>query len=259
MHLVAFLAVVGVAAALPQGTSPASSPSPPPAAAPKATNPFSSLLSALGPFLAAADLPNSVSNDLVNGTKCKDIIYIVARGSEEPGNMGISMGPAVCKALKKTYADKVACQGISKQDGYSAGILDNMIRPKGTSEASISATIKTFKLAHEKCPAALLVFSGYSQGAAVMHSAVGALPEDVKKATIAGVLFGSTKNKQENAQIKNYPKEQVASFCVKDDGVCWGKLDVTGGHLAYLTNGDSGRAAAFLQGKIDQALKGKVV
>ena len=128
-----------------------------------------------------------------------------------------------------------------------------------------------------------------------MHSAVGALPEDVKKATIAGVLFGSTKNKQENAQIKNYPKEQVASYCVPDDGVCWGKLDVTGGeldptpafspfppspvvacicrcvdgdfliqpcalgHLAYLTNGDSGKAAAFLQGKIDQALKGKVV
>jgi cutinase len=118
-----------------------------------------------------------------------------------------------------------------------------------------------------------------SQGAAVMHSAVAALPDEVKKATIGGVLFGSTKNKQEDAKIRDYPKDQVMSFCVEDDGVCWGRLDVTAGelnarlafplfdlhllidgiigHLAYLTNGDGVKAANFLQGKIDQALKGK--
>jgi hypothetical protein len=70
-----------------------------------------------------------------------------------------------------------------------------------------------------------------SQGAAVMHSTVGALPEDVKKATIAGVLFGSTKNKQDEAQIRNYPKDQVVSYCTQDDGVCWGRLEVTGGKI----------------------------
>ena len=85
MKLVAVLAVLGGAAALPQGTSPASSAASPP---PKSTNPFSSLLNALPKFLAASDLANSVANDLVNGTKCKDIVYIVARGSAEPGNIG---------------------------------------------------------------------------------------------------------------------------------------------------------------------------
>ena len=64
-----------------------------------------------------------------------------------------------------------------------------------------------------------------------MHSAVGALPDDVKKATIAGVLFGSTKNKQDEGAIRNYPKDQVVSYCVEDDGVCWGRLDVTGGEF----------------------------
>ena len=62
-----------------------------------------------------------------------------------------------------------------------------------------------------------------------MHSAVASLPDDVKKATVAGVLFGSTKNKQEESKIRNYPKEQVVSYCVEDDGVCWGKLSVTMG------------------------------
>jgi hypothetical protein len=68
-----------------------------------------------------------------------------------------------------------------------------------------------------------------SQGAAVMHSAVGALPDDVKKATIGGVLFGSTKNKQEDGKIRNYPPDRVMMLCVEDDGVCWGRLSVTGG------------------------------
>jgi cutinase len=64
-----------------------------------------------------------------------------------------------------------------------------------------------------------------------MHSAVSSLAEDVKKATIAGVLFGSTKNKQEGGKIKNYPKDQVMTYCTEDDGVCWGRLDVTGGKI----------------------------
>jgi hypothetical protein len=75
--------------------------------------------------------------------------------------LGISMGPAVCKSLRKTYGDKIACQGISAADGYSAGIGDNMIRPKGTSEASIAAAVKMFTLAHTKCPSSAIIFSGY--------------------------------------------------------------------------------------------------
>jgi hypothetical protein len=92
-----------------------------------------------------------------------------------------------------------------------------------------------------------------SQGAAVMHSAVATLPDEVKKATIGGVLFGSTKNKQEDAKIRDYPKNQVMSFCVEDDGVCWGRLEVTGGEferetgfiLIFLTSSDEYRNRAF--------------
>jgi cutinase len=76
-------------------------------------------------------------------------------------NLGISTGPALCKQLRTMYGDKVACQGISTADGYSSSIFDNMIQPKGTSDKSIDAATKMFTLAHTKCPASLLVFSGY--------------------------------------------------------------------------------------------------
>jgi hypothetical protein len=68
------LALVSAVVALPQGTAPAQG--------------MNSLLNALGGFLAATDAASSISNDLVNGTSCKDVILIVARGSMEPGNMG---------------------------------------------------------------------------------------------------------------------------------------------------------------------------
>ena len=85
MKLVTVLALVSAAIALPQGTTPAQGQG------------MDALLNALGEFLkssplgtfaAATDIANSVSNDVVNGTSCKDIILIVARGSTEPGNMG---------------------------------------------------------------------------------------------------------------------------------------------------------------------------
>jgi cutinase len=90
-----------------------------------------------------------------------------------------------------------------------------------------------------------------------MHNAVSQLPEEIKHAAVGGVLFGDTKNKQENGEIKNYPKDHLSVLCTPEDGVCWGDLNVTAGHMAYLTNGDGPKAVQFLQSKIDSALKAK--
>jgi hypothetical protein len=84
MKLIAILALVSAVVAIPQG-------------APPAKGGIDGLLSALGTYLKsspigtfidATDLTSTVSNDVVNGTSCKDINLIVARGSTEPGNMG---------------------------------------------------------------------------------------------------------------------------------------------------------------------------
>jgi cutinase len=96
-----------------------------------------------------------------------------------------------------------------------------------------------------------------SQGAALMHNAVSALSQELKDKTIGGILFGDTKNEQSSATIEGYPKENLASFCNADDGVCWGELRLSVGHFSYMTNGDVQKAAEFLIGKIDNAIAPK--
>jgi len=191
-----------------------------------------------------------VANDLLEGA-CKDIIFIMARASTEPGNMGGTMGPIVCKGLRDGYPDKVACQGVGGP--YSAGLIDN-VQPKGTTAAAIGEATKMFTTADTKCPKSIIVFGGYSQGTAVMHNTVSALPAALKKKVVAGVLFGDTRNAQDKGQVPNYPKDQVTIFCDPEDGVCGGKLSVTKGHMAYMGNGDGAKAIAFLKSKIDPAL-----
>ena len=69
-----------------------------------------------------------------------------------------------------------------------------------------------------------------------MHNAVMALPADVKKKVVAGVLFGDTRYKADGGQIKNYPKSQVIIFCAKEnnppDATCDGKPP-NKGHFVY--------------------------
>jgi cutinase len=90
-----------------------------------------------------------------------------------------------------------------------------------------------------------------------MHNVIPKLSDEIKKQVIAGVLWGDTKNKQTDGKIEGYPKEQTLILCTPDDGVCWGRLDVTAGHLAYLNNGDKARSVAWLKSKIDAVVKAK--
>jgi cutinase len=84
----------------------------------------------------------------------------------------------------------------------------------------------------------------------MMHNVVPALPADIKTSTVAGVLFGDTKNKQSGASIDKWPASKLITFCNSDDGVCGGGLNVNSGHLAYMLSGDLDKAATFLADKI---------
>jgi cutinase len=76
------------------------------------------------------------------------------------------------------------------------------------------------------------------------------LPEPIKQ-RIAGVaLYGYTKNKQNNSQIKGYPPENTKVFCPKADGVCNGALNVNAGHFAYLADGTIKEGYTFLANKV---------
>lgn len=146
----------------------------------------------------------------------------------------------------------LAVEGVE----YGAGVAGNLT-PGGGDPAGIKEATKDYMLAASKCKDTIITGGGYSQGAAITHRTVEALPENVK-IRIAGItLYGDTKFKQDGGQIKNFPKEKVKTFCngygelkgKSADGVCNGALNVNGGHLSY---GDSMKPGAeFLKARVD--------
>ncbi|EUC48672.1 carbohydrate esterase family 5 protein [Bipolaris oryzae ATCC 44560] len=192
---------------------------------------------------------SSTSNDLEQGQAgaCPKVIFIFARASGESGNMGSSTGPIVTRELKSKYgADSVWVQGVGEP--YAADLLSNAL-PAGTSSGAIDEAVKMFQLANQKCPETPVVSGGYSQGTAVIAGAIPKLSETVRAQVKGVVLFGYTKNKQNNGGIQSYPADNVKVFCATGDLVCSGTLTVTAAHFTYFDDA-AGPAPEFLEGKI---------
>lgn len=126
--------------------------------------------------------------------------------------------------------------------------------PDGTSQAALDEATKTFTLAQSKCPDTKIVAGGYSQGAALIAGAVSGLDDSVKSMVKGVVLYGYTKNLQNDGSIPDYPKDQTKVFCNVDDGVCSGSLVVTAGHLTYTADVD--QAVQFLEGTLGDSGSG---
>lgn len=56
---------------------------------------------------------NNTANQLIDGTPCRDITVIFARGTFEGGNVGAVVGPSFFQQLVNvTSVDQVAVQGV---------------------------------------------------------------------------------------------------------------------------------------------------
>ena len=71
----------------------------------------------------------------------------------------------------------------------------------------------------------------------------------VRNQVVGTVLFGYTKNQQNNGGVPNYPSDRLDVFCAVGDLVCDGTLIITAAHLSY---GDEAadEAPKFLESKI---------
>ncbi|KAJ5389140.1 cutinase, partial [Penicillium cataractarum] len=182
---------------------------------------LSTALSAPSPFHALSTIKARdglwqpwVSNELEQGP-CREVTLIFARGSNEPGNMGIIVGPQLCEDLKDNLGPEiVACQGVS--GAYTAGFQDNFL-PNNTTPEAISSAINEFDLARAKCPNTQIIAGGYSQGTAVLDGAIKSLPNDIKGQIKGVVLFGYTRNAQDKGQIPGYPGDQTEVYCASGD------------------------------------------
>ncbi|KAH7131449.1 cutinase [Dactylonectria estremocensis] len=201
-----------------------------------------------GLALIEARQSSSSRSELENGSSsaCPQAILIFARGSTEAGNMGTTVGPILASALEDEYGDGIWIQGVG--GAYTAGLAENLL-PKGTNQASIDEAKRLFTLANSKCPNTPVVTGGYSQGTAVVGNALTELGSTVQNQVKGAVLFGYTKNQQNNGRIPSYPTDRTRVYCETEDAVCFGTLIITPAHFLY-DDDAAGDAPQFLISKI---------
>ncbi|KAF2010622.1 carbohydrate esterase family 5 protein [Aaosphaeria arxii CBS 175.79] len=203
---------------------------------------FFAILSIIAQLAAAAPVSEeaalevrqvgSTRNDLVNGNaaNCPRVIFIFARASTEPGNMGISAGTTLADRLEAQYRNNIWVQGVGLP--YTADLASNFL-PRGTSTAAIGEAKRLFNLAAQKCPNAAIVAGGYSQGTAVMAASISELSTAVKDQIKGVVLFGYTQNLQNRGGIDGFPGSKVEVYCQVTDTVCYGTLFILPAHFLY--------------------------
>ncbi|KAH6672658.1 cutinase-domain-containing protein [Plectosphaerella plurivora] len=188
-------------------------------------------------------------NDLEDGGTCPKVIFVYARATGEAGNLGVLGGP-IGSALESEYgAGNVWVQGVGGP--YNAGVAGNM-QADGAPPDAINEMVRLLGKASEDCPEATIVAGGYSQGSALAAAAVRDSSSDVKPKIAGVVLFGYTKNQQNDGGIPDFPTDRVKVFCNQGDAVCNGSLMVTFAHLRYQSSA-RGPAAEYLVSMINGA------
>jgi cutinase len=116
--------------------------------------PFSSAFP-LSSLFKRADLTSTTQNDLLNGTPCKAVTVIFARGTTSPGNVGESTGPPFFQAIANLIgATNLAVQGVD----YPASILGFLQGGDGPGSTTMASLVQR---AFSQCPNTKVVMSGY--------------------------------------------------------------------------------------------------
>ncbi|KAI1843157.1 hypothetical protein JX266_010684 [Neoarthrinium moseri] len=160
---------------------------------------------------------------------CRPVIFIFARATIEPGNMGNTVGPRISNALKAAFGvTYVATEGVDY-----LSLPDTNFFPGGAPPFGVGL-MQVLLSAAAKCPNSKIVASGYSQGAALTHRAIQGLSDPVKDKIAGVVTFGDTQTWQDGGQIRGFDANKTLIICNIGDLVCIGTLYVMPVHLDYV-------------------------
>ncbi|KAJ4303534.1 hypothetical protein N0V90_002430 [Kalmusia sp. IMI 367209] len=167
-------------------------------------------------------------------------------------SQGTIIGQPLGDELRKQYGQDLQIEGVD----YAALLSTNYL-PGGTDLAAELEMRGILNDIHDRCPEAVIVTGGYSQGAAVNHRAIEDLSSAVMNQIAGVVTFGDTQNRADGGRIPNFPTNKLKVFCgtLVHDTVCDGNLSaaVLAPHLSYGANAQE--AGQFLISKANAALK----
>ncbi|KFX96247.1 hypothetical protein V495_03604 [Pseudogymnoascus sp. VKM F-4514 (FW-929)] len=177
-------------------------------------------------------------NDLTDGSACKAVTVIFARGTTESGNVGSLAGPPFFSALATAIGtDNLAVQGVE----YPADIAGFLA---GGDAGGSKKMAELVGQAMTQCPDTKVVMSGYSQGGQLVHNAAEQLSADSSAKVSAVVIFGDP---DDGDAVGSIPAANVDVICHDGDNICDGGILILAPHLTYSM--DAGAAAAFVKGR----------
>ncbi|MBB5917253.1 cutinase [Nocardia transvalensis] len=174
---------------------------------------------------------------------CADVDLVVARGTGEPGYLGSGVGDPLYGALQDRLPVSVSAYRVD----YPADLTDPFSVGKGSADLVAHLAYQA-----ATCPDQRFILAGYSQGAAVVHTALGTgitnfIPGAVRVdgdlgGRVTSVLLFGDPMRLIGWSVPEPYLWRTADFCAAGDPVCGGGLD-PGAHNTY--GGLVGAAADF--------------
>jgi cutinase len=206
----------------------------------------------LAATLAIAGISLAMASPASAAVGCSDIDVVVARGTFEPGALGVIVGDPVFSALKGQLKGKSV-------SGYAVNYPASVV-PDSASKGNKDLVDHVVKQA-STCPGQRFVLVGYSQGANVVANSVGVssdgalvggpivatIPAEIGVRVSALLAFGPPIGKL-GKHITGEYEGRTKEFCANGDPVC----EPSGGNfLAHLSYGGTVREAAqYVAGKV---------
>jgi cutinase len=177
---------------------------------------------------------------------CSDIDVIVARGTGEPGTLGIIVGDPVYSALRaRLTGDTLSSYAVD----YPASVAP------GSASIGNRDLVDHISSQAAACADQRFILVGYSQGANVVDNSIGissdgaavggpivaTIPSSVEPRVAAVLLFGNP-IRAVGRSVTGVYQGRTLDLCAIGDPVCGGGADVLA-HLSYTRNAPE--AAAF--------------
>ncbi|MFI5675381.1 cutinase family protein [Streptomyces cellulosae] len=183
---------------------------------------------------------------------CTDVEIVSARGTFEPGRLGLIVGDPVFSSLQRKITGKTLS---SYAVNYPAD-LSLTSAAQGNRDL-----VNHVQSQAASCPNQRFILVGYSQGANVVDNSIGissagavvgspivaTLPAAVEPKVAAVLLFGNPIRAQGKSVTGTYQSRTI-DFCADGDPVCQAGGLNTAAHLGYSANAD--QAATFAAGKV---------